>query len=515
MDPVSQAKAAEGSSTSTNVSSGGKTSAITAQPAKNGSGTEMQFVSSILQKERKEILAIGREQAMAARAANNGRQPPPKTEEEKAYCQWEHERILAHREAQRAAAASLSPEEIALVQQQEADRKQRLKEMKEKAEKEDAEREKKLELKYGAEQVLVLISPVSVCMLIVIATIKSVSYFSKTDQQFAYTPYKETDSNESNGEKLGGALLNTLIIIGIVVFMTFGLVALYKYRCMKVIHGWLIISSLLLLFYFSYVYLTEVLQANNSTLDYFTLAMIIWNFGSVGMVVIHWKGPLIVQQIFLIITSALMALVFIKNLPEWTTWILLGGIAVYDLVAVLCPYGPLRMLVEEAQTRDEPLFPALIYSTTMAWIIPMADVDRSQNSEVLEDDTEIEETRSTTPLTPTTPADSRLDAALTPAEIAAREEEEEASGVKLGLGDFIFYSILVGKAATQNDYGTLFACYVAILIGLACTLLLLAIHQKALPALPISIMFGLVFYFSTSRLLSPFLGELGARQLFM
>ncbi|VDN25725.1 unnamed protein product [Dibothriocephalus latus] len=92
----------------------------------------------------------------------------------------------------------------------------------------------------------------------------------------------------------------------------------------------------------------------------------------------------------------------------------------------------------------------------------------------------------------------------------ARQE----SGVKLGLGDFIFYSLLVGRAAVDGDVLTVVACYVAILVGMCITIVALSLVGKALPALPVSIACGILFYFTTALVISPFIAATSEHRLF-
>ena len=260
------------------------------------------------------------------------------------------------------------------------------------------------------------------------------------------------------------AFANAGIMLCVVAVMTALLVLAFKYRCYRLIHGWLFLSSLLLLFLFTFIYLGVVLQTYNLPMDWITLGVVLWNFGVVGMICIHWKGPLIMQQAYLIFISALMALIFIKYLPDWTTWVVLGAISLWDLFAVLAPCGPLRILVETAQQRNEQIFPSLIYSAGVMYALVGA-ADRNQE----------EADAQGQPQAPPRRQNIRRDLRTEDAVVVEdarhqqqhdqqQEEEEEDKGIKLGLGDFIFYSILVGKASSYGDWNTTIACFVAIMV---------------------------------------------------
>ena len=49
------------------------------------------------------------------------------------------------------------------------------------------------------------------------------------------------------------------------------------------------------------------------------------------------------RQIYLVATAGLMALILVRYIPEWTVWVLLAALSIWDLIAVLCPKGPLKV----------------------------------------------------------------------------------------------------------------------------------------------------------------------------
>mmetsp|Transcript_17498 Transcript_17498/g.43656 ORF Transcript_17498/g.43656 Transcript_17498/m.43656 type:complete len:624 (-) Transcript_17498:1052-2923(-) len=81
---------------------------------------------------------------------------------------------------------------------------------------------------------------------------------------------------------------------------------------------------------------------------------------------------------------------------------------------------------------------------------------------------------------------------------------DKRNTIKLGIGDFIFYSLLVSQAA-QNSFTAFAACLLVVLMGLAATLVILAIKGKALPALPISIFLGVIAFLWTTYFVKPWI----------
>jgi len=320
-------------------------------------------------------------------------------------------------------------------------------------------------LEYQADTVITILKPVSLTMIFVIFAVKVISEVNGVAGAYSSViAYTESES-DATGTKLWKAIVNALIILVAILLTTVIFVILYKYRCLKIIYGWLITSSLIMLAAFGGGFVYLVLSAWNIPMDVITYSFFLWNFAVVGILAIFWHGATKINQGYLVIISGLLA-IFFTRLPEWTTFAILAVIALYDIVAVLSPCGPLKMLVETAQQRQEPI-PALLYNASVYMF--MAD---------------------------------------------ETEEPSRRKGVKLGLGDFIFYSVLIGRAALY-DMLTVFSCFVGIITGLFLTLLLLAIFRKALPALPLSIALGILFYLLSRIFLLPFVINLGESQIFV
>ncbi|KAL7719114.1 Presenilin [Entamoeba marina] len=253
------------------------------------------------------------------------------------------------------------------------------------------------------------------------------------------------------------AIITAVFFVTMIVIVTFIFVLLFYFRCMKIMIGWLLFSVTVLLLMFGGMIFRNMLIVFNSVVDWFTFIFLLVNFAVLGVISIFYVSPMKLNQFFMITISVFMAS-FFSNLPEWTTWMVLISMAIYDLAAVLCPKGPLKILVNLAQERNEPI-PALVYSTAV-WMGMV-------NNETDEINT----------------GDSNQ----------FTLSSKKGRGIKLGLGDFVFYSVLVGRCALY-DLTICFSASIAVISGLVGTLILLVKWNKALPALPISIFMGTAVY---------------------
>ncbi|XP_064472912.1 presenilin homolog [Ornithodoros turicata] len=323
--------------------------------------------------------------------------------------------------------------------------------------------------------------------------------------QLPYTPLSET--GVSSEQRTVNSFGNAFILLGTIIAMTCVMVCLFYFGCYAVIGLWIMIGSCFILFSAAITFFANLFVQLNVAIDYITVAFITWNFVAVGVIIVHRHGPKLLQQGYLIVESAFMALLLLAYVPPQTLWVVLHIIPVWDLIAVLTVVGPLRILVETAKKRKKGLQPGLVFATVVfGSLINMASRRQSIPSDAgRADETDFDETppifgeqldeMQVEPMVPSTARGRRARHAPSPATSLGSQEEpgEESEGIKIGLGDFVFYSVLVGKMALGSDVLLAIAVGVAVLVGMCVTLLILAVVQSALPALPISLGLGLVF----------------------
>ncbi|KAL3939812.1 MAG: hypothetical protein SGBAC_005539 [Bacillariaceae sp.] len=179
--------------------------------------------------------------------------------------------------------------------------------------------------------------------------------------------YEVFELQEGNGQQnFLASIGNTLIIIGVICAMTFVVVLLYKFRCLKIFYGYMILVTTMLLGYFTTNILLIAIRKYNIPVDWPSLIFIMYNFAIVGTLSIFYsKGiPTFVTQGYLICTSVVLAWQ-LSFFGTWTAWTLLVALALYDLFAVLTPCGPLRKLAELMSEADAPAIPGLLYEAAL------------------------------------------------------------------------------------------------------------------------------------------------------
>ncbi|KAJ9519716.1 hypothetical protein QJQ45_013348 [Haematococcus lacustris] len=147
---------------------------------------------------------------------------------------------------------------------------------------------------------------------------------------------------------------------GIMAAMTFVLVALFYYKCYKIIYGYMTFAVFDIFFLITGVVALQVLQAWNIHVDVFSFLFSLLNFSVCGTLgLLFMPMPLLAKQGYNIWTGVVTAYIF-TWIPEWTSWLLICIMALYDIAAVLIPGGPLNLLVRLSQERQQGL-PALVY----------------------------------------------------------------------------------------------------------------------------------------------------------
>jgi presenilin 1 len=234
----------------------------------------------------------------------------------------------------------------------------------------------------------------------------------------------------------------------------------------------------------------------NSSIDCLTILLYVYNILIIAILSMFWFAPEIIKQIVTIYQCIIMILYVLKIAPEWIAWALLPLLALWDMIAVLLPFGPLYLLINLFQKRQLEVPPMMIYTTGLWFNNQNMNANNSTQRK-----TSLFTNQSSS-LNILFLSNKTLNSLSRAKNLNASSNEPQPKKrptrkSMLGLGDFIFYSILLAKTVFTS-HCNLFAIiivYLCIIMGMLGTTIILILLHRPLPALPISLLIGLVIFF--------------------
>mmetsp|Transcript_23565 Transcript_23565/g.35285 ORF Transcript_23565/g.35285 Transcript_23565/m.35285 type:complete len:415 (+) Transcript_23565:70-1314(+) len=263
--------------------------------------------------------------------------------------------------------------------------------------------------------------------------------------------YQENPS-DSLAQKMRGSLINASLVVAGIFGITIIFVVGFAFKLRKAVYWFLIIIlGGLLCGPWGYITAQFFIHYHPFPLDAISYAFFLYNFTLCGLFCLSLPPfrKSILNKAFLVLLSASLTWPF-TEFPELTVWWTLALLTIYDLLAVLAPCGPLRFIMEK-EVSSIAEFPGLMYT---------------------------------------------------------------GQYFRLGLGDFVFYGVLIGRSMFL-DPNTTISCCMAVSMGLVATIIITcsAKSYRAIPALPVSVVLGFLFYVTTPLVVNKYLDAL-ARPFF-
>eukprot|EP01060_Flectonema_neradi_P025074 TRINITY_DN33908_c0_g1_i1.p1 TRINITY_DN33908_c0_g1~~TRINITY_DN33908_c0_g1_i1.p1 ORF type:complete len:413 (+),score=76.48 TRINITY_DN33908_c0_g1_i1:66-1304(+) len=326
----------------------------------------------------------------------------------------------------------------------------------------------------------------------------------------------EENSTAATTERATNAAVNAVAIVSGFVGITLLLLILYKYQCKKILLSWLLLASILVFAFLGWIIFDLLCASYQLPYDIITCCVILWNFAIVGVLSIFLCGHPFIKHGYLVITAVIVAW-FLTRLPQWTTWMFLAILSVYDIYSVCSSSGFINNFFktngskeEDEKTEEEmkqtdgshkPREPTHLYihgEHDSERVSSEGEFDEysyhygSDISDEEEEQGEVEEEESHEQSQPA-PSQKRSDFYFSDQDPPDPDSLPgliyDTKNHQLGLGDFVFYSLLIGRSL---DYGftPCIAAFQGVTVGVLITLTVVTVFDKPIPALPLPVLFG-------------------------